>query len=468
MSFSTPSKPANARVHFPEVSQSMVLRSCKIDTVLTHDAKCYWYYTGGGIGRGFELPVVVLKSTAAQPSQEPLAFISGGPGQLGNTLETSVSYWDDWLNRAKIERDFVLFDLRGSQQGEGGLHCEPYMTLSHSLMAEDLSFEQEYQRLNPVLTQCLQSLSAGHDTGLFEFTSLQNAEDLSRILSGLKYEAWHLMGVSYGTRVAIVAALTQPNVKSIILDSPYPLNRGKLSDLPTLWHDAFQQFLGPKSTVLHKKFTQVRGILERKPLNVTVENWTTGKDVTWVLNGQRFAAVVYSALYSSESYGPISALINELASGSQPTDLSELEVFYNQIFDPSFNTVLYFATECNDNPLVTEAEYNQSLQKVGKMRELFENDWHQNICRSSVFKTGQNPDMQHLTLPALIAVGSLDPVTTPEHASELMASFSHVTLIQLPKRAHAEFYSSDCGVELITQFLSGELKGIESPGCSRF
>lgn len=59
---------------------------------------------------------------------------------------------------------------------------------------------------------------------------------------------------------------------------------------------------------------------------------------------------------------------------------------------------------------VLEPECNQSLQEVGDMRELFENDWHQNICQNSVFKAGQNPEMHHLTLPALIALGALDPV----------------------------------------------------------
>jgi TAP-like protein. len=274
------------------------------------------------------------------------------------------------------------------------------------------------------------------------------------------------MGVSYGTRVALVAALSQPQARRIILDSPYPLDRGGVSDAGLLWAQTFADFWRECAErgceFSEENFWQLMAHLRQQPQPVQVEDWNSGGQVSWLLNDGRLAAAVYSTFYSGDLRYQVAPALRRLIEGDIQPLLPLLEIFYNQAFDSSFNSAIFWATECNDNPLQSEQYFLSTLGQLGRWREYFAADWQFDLCRSTAFHPGQIPAMQPLEIPVLVAGGALDPITTHEHARELMPWLPRGQLLILPDRSHAEFYGSDCGERLIPWFLNADEVSIQA------
>lgn len=443
----------------------VVQRPCEYQPQYAAQIECFWVELPGQPAE-FTFAVAVFRTTAAAAA-DPLVFIAGGPGEGHNTSPLMLSVWDEWFARVPIRRDLVLVDLRGLAPGYPSWDCAAYAEVSRQMLQHNLSFAEEAERTQPVLQNCLVEWREqlrrhrGPVTGLDEFNSVANARDLSGVLSRLGYQEWNYLAVSYGTRVALVAALTQPQVRRIILDSPYPLDRGHLSDTAVLWAAAFTQYwqecAALQCPVDEVRFWEIMDRLRKNPDWVAVEDWQTGKKVRWMLNDGRLAAALYSAMYHSALRAEIASALEELWSGKAMTDDASLrqllEVFYNQIFDSAFNSAVFWATECNDNRRQSEADFIAVLANLGPWQSYFAADWRYDICRAEVFHPASLPPMQTLTVPTLVAVGTLDPITTPQHAGALMQWLPQGHLLPLSGKAHAEFFADACGQLLIPWFL---------------
>lgn len=446
-------------------------RECDYRPMFGIKLACYWVELRDGPA-GFTFPVAVFRGRGTEVAPDPLVYIPGGPGESGNTAPLMLSVWEEWVYRTEPGRDFVLVDLRGLAPGFPHWDCAAYSDMSLRLMQENLTFAQEGELMAPVLDQCLKSWQqdlrarAGPVADLTRFTSLTNAADLGGVLSRLGYEQWNYLGVSYGTRVALVAALTQPQVRRVILDSPYPLDRGVLSDMGELWAQAFANFwreCGDQHCPLTEEdFWQLMRQLRIKPMQVEVEDWSSGDRVNWLLNDGRLAAVIYSAFYSSELRPQVAPALQELTAGDGELLQPLLEVFYNQAFDSAFNSAIFWATECNDNPQQSAEDFARVLDRLGPWREYFVADWQFDVCRAPVFRPGQIPAMQTLAAPVLVVAGALDPITTREHAQALLPWLPQGKLLILPDRSHAEFYGSECGEALIPWFLNADAAQLQA------
>ena len=439
-------------VSHPLEPQGLLSRGCGEDPALHPAWRCYWLTVGLDTQTPHTLPGAVYLSHTKPHYQDPLVFIGGGPGESGQSVEGALLFWQDWLASAGIERDFVILEPRGAGLSNPRLECDEYENLSKQLMLKSLTFAEEMQRVQAVLEACFQSLDR-EVNNLKQFNSLNNASDLQNFLSLLGYQRWNYLGVSYGTRVALVAALNQPQVNKLILDSTYPFHRGHLDQMPGIWASAIRDYLNNESPGVRAMFSQLLRRLKQQPLTVKSVDWTTDMPVEWVLNDQRFYALIFLALYSTELRESLLELAAYLLEVGDSTEHSMLEYFYNQIFDPSFSSLLYFATECNDNPLVSEEAFEKGLDAAGELRPLFESDWALDICRQSFFQPGQLPQMAVLANSALVAVGENDPITTVEPSKELMLNLPNGVLLELEGRGHSEFYASSCAKRLIPLFL---------------
>jgi|GEM_PF-6584878 len=437
-------------------------RNCDYSAMFGSQLECYWVELQDG-AVGFTFAVAIFRARGAEVAADPLVYIPGGPGESGNTSPLMLSVWEEWVYRTNPGRDFVLVDLRGLAPGFPHWDCAAYNQASLMLMQENLTFAEEAERITPVLGMCLDEwrrflgAQAGPVADLTHFNSLTNAADLAYVLAELGYREWNYLAVSYGTRVALVAALTQPQVRRIILDSPYPLDRGIVSDVGTLWAQAFANFwrecADSDCPLKEEDFWHLLRRLRHNPISVEVEDWGTDKRVTWLLNDGRLAAAVYSTFYSSELRYKVAPALERLINGDIKPLLPLLEVFYNQAFDSAFNSAIFWATECNDNPLQTEEAFAHAVDQLGPWREYFAADWQFDICRSPIFRPGQIPAMRPVSMPVLVVAGGLDPITTQEHAQALSTWLPQGKLLVLPDRAHAEFYGSECGEILIPWFL---------------
>lgn len=444
-------------------------RDCDFTSNYAHQVECYWVSLVDAGARG-RLSVAIFRGSA-EGAADPLVYIAGGPGEGGNTRGDTLAVWDEWLSGMPIGRDFVLLDPRGLSPSEPAWDCEEYSEISRQLLNRPLTFAEEAGLIAPVLEQCLQQWQAellkrgGPVASLDTFSSELNARDLGSALRNLGYRQWNYLAVSYGTRVALLAAMEQPEVRRIVLDSPYPPGRGSIGDALVVWMKAFADFWRrcEKSSCPfdEKRFWQLMADLRERPVWVEVDDWRSGKSEKWLLNDGRLAAALYTAFYSSELAGKVAPALDLHSRGDSRVLMEILEVFFNQAFDSRFNGAIYWATECNDNLLEDEETYAALLAESGQWRPYFSSDWQHSVCRAAVFRSGQLPSMQEIAVPVLVVAGTLDPITTAVHARALMNWLPEGYLLEQEHHSHAEFFMGECGQHLIPWFLQASLEQMD-------
>ncbi len=440
--------------------------------------QCYWFRTP----EGFRLPLAVFSHEDNQ-QKDPLIYLAGGPGESRNMDPDGLAFWNSWYNNAQLDRDFIVFDYRGAALGEPSWECRSFTELSRQGMTVQSSLEDSNKRALKELGRCVEhwdkslrrqlavTIPEGEVSRLF--SSRHNAGDANGIAQALGYSNWNFLGVSYGTRVALLAALSESRVRRLILDSPYPLDAGDMVESTRVWIDAFEQYWtacdagegcsSGKATGAETAFWAAMDRLRATPLELQIDDWHTADTVDLVIDDIKFMHVIYSAMHGEESYQKIESIVDDVLAQEEIRHLEIFENFYNFSFDPSFNSMLYFATECVDNRRVSEKEFTDLLPDAGAWNRYIEFDWRYDICRHSYFQPAPLPAMSSLEMPALVVVGERDPVTPARHTPSLVRHMPYALSLQLPGRSHAEFFNDDCGFELIRWFLDAPYEAAGPP-----
>src|SRR5262249_49479444 len=137
-------------------------------------------------GPKIDLKVAVIPSRGVADST-PVFFLAGGPGQAATEQQLGAM---GALSSAQRERDVVLVDQRGT----GALS-----TLRCAL-PKDLDEESMPQQAQlAFIDACLKQLRGDPR----HYTTLDAVRDLDAAREALGYSRVHLVGVSYGTRVAL-------------------------------------------------------------------------------------------------------------------------------------------------------------------------------------------------------------------------------------------------------------------------
>jgi len=145
---------------------------------------------------------VERKLAGAQPSQDAVLALAGGPGQatlpLGDQISRTVA-------PALAARDLLLFDQRGTGASDP-LSCSAFEELS------TLGVAALYERC---------ALGIGPARG--DFTTVESVEDIEALRRATGYAKLVLYGTSYGTKVALDYAERYPqHVEALVLDSVVP------------------------------------------------------------------------------------------------------------------------------------------------------------------------------------------------------------------------------------------------------
>lgn len=153
--------------------------------------------------RPIDLAYAILLSRDDDAPDDPLVYLEGGPG--GSAL-AGLSFW--WGSSLREIRDIILLDQRGTGFSRPSLDCTPYETGGGD-------YQTYTQQCRDALREQNINLSAYH--------SAASAADVRDLLNALDRPAATLMGVSYGTRVALTVARDYPQaVRALILDAVYP------------------------------------------------------------------------------------------------------------------------------------------------------------------------------------------------------------------------------------------------------
>ncbi len=278
--------------------------------------------------RTIRLAVVRFRSLSDTPDPVPMIYLSGGPGGKNQAL---VAAFDRAVTGVIGTRDVVVFDPRGVGMSQPALECPE-------------AIEQQFQDYTQVLTandrddhavaaalRCRDHL-VGEGIDLAAYTSAQSAADVDDIRAALGYGQVDLLGISYGTRLALTVVRDFPTiVHSVVLDSVVPLDvnlyqqrAGSFDRALTMLFDACAADTGCATSypTLKEDFAAVVAKLNAQPVTVGVTDpAAAGHDL--LITGDRFVAALFDWLYRPGAMEYIPGAIEQLKGGTH-TLLSQL------------------------------------------------------------------------------------------------------------------------------------------------
>jgi pimeloyl-ACP methyl ester carboxylesterase len=162
-------------------------------------------------GRSITLAVAIVPSRSKQPKPDPVFMLAGGPGQSAREGFPSLAGAFRELLR---EREVVLVDQRGTG-GSNPIDCRPPGG-AEALESADFSDPAGARRF---AAACLEGLEADPRF----YTTSDAVLDLEAVRAALGAERVNLVGISYGTRVALEYLRREPGrVRTVVLDGVVP------------------------------------------------------------------------------------------------------------------------------------------------------------------------------------------------------------------------------------------------------
>jgi pimeloyl-ACP methyl ester carboxylesterase len=409
-------------------------------------------------GRQIDIHLAVIPAIDENVEPDPIVVFAGGPGQSAIEM---VSFVRSVFSEVNERRDLVLIDQRG-MGSSAPLDCE--------IPEEDflnLDTQEQEHRAREILQECLEKLDA--DATLYT-QDLANL-DIHEILLALGYERVNLYGGSWGTRSALLYAHQFPEqVRTIVLDGNLPLSNKAPSNaaadgeraLRALFtdcaddprcHQAFPR--------LEEDYRTAASLLGPDGASVTMDNPTTGEELTFVLTPNGFGDVLRSVLYSPELSRIIPLIIHQASQGDYRA-LQGVGSFLSTAFEGGMTLGASLTIFCSEEFSRLEAGQPEQEIESGLLGDqLFSGI--QNGCR--VWPKAPLPAIYTEDVgseaPALLLSGELDPITPPHWGEEMAKALPNSLHLVATGTGHnvAPF---GCAAELIDQFIDqGHLEGID-------
>jgi pimeloyl-ACP methyl ester carboxylesterase len=412
-------------------------------------------------GRKILLNVAVIPATppaapgaTAPHSPDPLFLLAGGPGQA--STEAFALLVPDFEGVLQ-QRDMVLVDMRGTGKSNplrcsspGGQSATPAATPATPADAAKA---------------CLASLNA--DPSLY--TTQAAANDLDHVRQALGYQKINLLGVSYGTRLALAYARQYPGqTRTLTLDGVSPLdwelgphnpaNAQRSLDLifaecaaETACHTAYPN--------LAQEFTGLMDGLTKKPQQVDLVHPLTNQRITLELTEDEAAQAIQFMSYSPDNIAAIPQLIHDVVANGQYNLLASQYLIATYSLSQPIADGLYLSVVCaEDVPF-----YPATPEKVNSYLPDHTQDQAQQ-CQAWPHATIPAAFKQPVSsnVPVLLLSGQLDPVTPPANADQAARTLPNSLSLVIPGLGHNVVFAG-CLPDLVATFVqAGTVKGLDT------
>lgn len=441
---------------------------CDFETPWRAEVRCATLTTPATESVSFQLPVMILKAPSAERRSDPLFYLQGGPGVPAGIDREGVNYWRSWMQNAGLQRDLVVLDRRGTGGSRPALDCPEYDDFSREILRDDAAFERELEEGSAILRECFARLE---DSGRFAaeaFGTRASTRDVVGLMRELDYREWNLIGVSYGSRLAITVAQqidqadTSVRVRSLILDSVYPPDQGGLLSWPRVMTQGIERFIqwcqsdsdcAPSERNLSAELDAALEQLRREPLSVSIDFWQERRPGTVVINDHRFMSALFAAINQQRRWPEISKAL-EAIQQSDPEALRPLiEPFVNQALDESLSSLTFMAVDCRDHGLGTEKEFQTAVDDYPRFRQFLDPLWQWQSCRWLGSAEQPLASAGDFSAPTLMLAGELDPITPMVWAEELARQWPNSQLYRAKATGHSVIGSKPCIHSSLSTFL---------------
>ena len=395
---------------------------------------------------------VAIVHPLAQSKGPPIVLPHGGPSGPGGLRGGEMAAASRWA--PLLERDFVVYDLRGAGLSEPPL-CVPPETAEP---VRNLRGTVRQQAYNDGARSCAADLKArGFDPA--SFSTPINAADLIDLRKTLGYQTWDVFGVSYGTRVAQEVMRRDPQaVRSVVLLAPVipgpsqeaeaPLNYQRVMD-HVFDVCAKQPSCAQAFPTLRKDFEEVHKELSAHPLEIPLETSAGTSSVT--LDGERFLRSLYGRFAQRLAHLPL--IVSELRRGDR-MEAGRALAGYSSSAPPGGNTLTNLVG-CFESggPTVYRDVIADVTARTQPLYKIMVNTEEECPYLQERFATESDRAPVTSDIPTLILAQEFDDRTPLSFARRIAAHLTNAYVFGVPGQTHCQ-RPTPCTQAMIFSFLA--------------
>jgi pimeloyl-ACP methyl ester carboxylesterase len=398
------------------------------------------------------LQVAIIRGTGG--NNTPLVYLDGGPGG------SAVLGIEGWVDSVLLDdHDLILVDQRGTGYSLPSLNC----------IEAELGEEDASQKCRDRL------LEQGINLNMYD--SLENAKDIADLRVAMGYAEWDILGISYGTRLALTLARLDPTgIRSMIIDGVYPPNIRAYEDYGRYSASAYERLFAACAADqacaeaypdLENAFYALVDSLNANPVTIQGVDPETGDPSEQEIDGNALVGVLFQSLYDTSVIPSLPFIIYEGTQGNYDA-LSPLfgldqenqrQGGPDESEDLSDSEAMNSTVECADEVLFNDQK--KALASVKDAPEALqvslENEVRQQFEECEIWKVLANPtnfkDPVTTSLPVLVLNGALDPVTPPVWGELAAKTLPNSFIYTFPGVGHAAT-GQPCPDSIIQQFLA--------------
>jgi pimeloyl-ACP methyl ester carboxylesterase len=405
------------------------------------------------------LHVAVFRNRLGYTVPDSVVHLAGGPGS--SSLNVAGYMFDQGLDAILDQRDFILFDQRGTGYSQPRLDCPERTSVTGLLLEGGLSSAGSHQLILDAFRQCRDRLM-GQGIDLSAYHSAASAADLNDLRLSLGYEKLNLYAVSYGTRLALTLMRDHPNaVRSAVLDSAYPLQVNLYTALAPNANRAFNVFFDrcaadPNCNAtypdLRAVFYQLVDQLNAAPISISL--YAGGSERIVRLDGGLLIDVLFVGLYNPAVTTTMPQTIYDIRQGNYALLTERLNLY----FDGSSALGMQMSVQCAEEfPFNAAEEAYAAAQGVQPQIAAFYPLSVQPLFAVCKEWTVAAPDPREnlavsTDLPTLVLAGDQDPITPPDWGRMVAQDLSNAYFYEFAGNGHWVTRSSQCALSMALAF----------------
>jgi pimeloyl-ACP methyl ester carboxylesterase len=402
-------------------------------------------------GRVVNVAVAVVKASGPNVHRDPLVYLSGGPGEPGTGSVTR------WLEHPVAQsRDIILVDQRGT--GRSDPLCPDLAKELIGVMADDLTPEQDVARNREAAGDCLKSL---RDRGVepSAYGSAATAADLEALRKLLGYDEWNLLGVSYGTRLALTAMRDFPEgIRSVVLDSPFAPHDDFYESMRDAFPPALERLAADCDDDANCKRggsdvkTEISALLdaiEQKPLVVRIDDPELLPDGKFVVNRQDMHMLLGFQIRDAGVRAVLPAFVRAWRQGNTESLALLIKIFAHMY--RSVDVGKHYAVQCYEEmpfSALRDGHHEGAASAFLDAAAAVCADWKLPLADAR-----ENEPVPS-AIPTLLLSGELDFGTSTANARRTATFLSNGTVIEVPGAGHS-VGGHGCVADVVASFLDG-------------
>ncbi|HUV12422.1 MAG TPA: alpha/beta fold hydrolase [Acidobacteriota bacterium] len=421
-------------------------------------------------GPTLKLAIAKISSINESPDPDPIVPLPTGPGS--SAFDSFLDFMASPVGAEFLKtREAVIFEQRGLLYSEPNLVCAESHAYFMDRQSQNWSGQKSVEKTVEAFEACKQSLQ-DRGVNLDAFKYVESAADLIMVMDTLGYDKFNALGISAGTMLSQRLLRDHADrLRSVTINSVAPLDQPLHADFPAFSARSLQHLFEACSADpscnqaypdLGVKLERTVKRLNENPVTVEIDDPRSGGKSQVIINGDRFAEVVFVSGYSNYSVPRVPELITLVDSGDEQK-LSELA---QRMAGPGdqFAWGLGYSVFCSDSLEVTEERitfdglfpaYEEAVANlVWGPRTLI------GICDMWGVER-LSPTISTLPVsdvPTLVMSGEFDSITPPEAAARVAAKLTHAYEYTIPGAAHSAIESGPCPFSIALQFLEDPSK----------